>query len=92
MKLSRQQVNFTSSGSDSFDRRTEDCAAQLCSWPTFLLSRESELTTLRRRSGFLSGLVGREPTIEMTWVVPLPAVEIILDNDRFHSASLSCLK
>ena len=31
-------------------------------------------------SGFLFGLVGREPTIEMTWVVPLPAVEIIPDS------------
>ena len=54
--------------------------------------RESELTTLRGRSGFLSGLVGREPTIEMTWAVLRPAVEIIPDNNRFHSASLSCLK
>ena len=31
-------------------------------------------------SGFLFGLVGRERTIEMTWAVPLPAVEIIPDS------------
>ena len=48
-------------------------------------ARESELTTLRGRSGFQSALVG----IEMTWVVPLPVVEIIPDSDRFHSASMS---
>ena len=48
--------------------------------------RESELTTLTGRSGFVF-LVN-----EMTWVMPLPVVEIIHDNNRFNSASLSCLK
>ena len=40
---------------------------------------ESELTTLRERSGFQTGLVDNE----MTWVARLPVVEIIPDNDRF---------
>ena len=31
-------------------------------------------------SGFLIGLAGRKPTIEMTWAAPLPAVEIIPDS------------
>ena len=31
-------------------------------------------------SGFIFGPIGREPTIEMTWAVPLPAVEIIPDS------------
>ena len=31
-------------------------------------------------SGFLFGLVGSEETFEVTWAVPLPAVEIIPDS------------
>ena len=61
-----RQVTTPTSPNNIFAGSTESCSREKI---PFAAIEASRLLT----SGFLFGLVGREPTIGMTWAVPLPS-------------------